>query len=274
MSGPIERVVVTLDAASENQTAIDTAVRVAARTGMPLHGLFVEDQDLFRLADLPFARQVTIGRGAEPLSAENIALQLRVEAERARHELASAAKRRQVECTFEIARGTTELRIAGASERELMITGGSSRPIAGHFRVEHRWWSSVESPAGPFLLARSLWTAPGSVVILLRDRDAASARLFDTAAQIAAATDSTLAVLCAPQLAGTAGVEQWIAERAATHPVRVQVEVAPPEPAALRERLDQLDCRLVALDAGVVEGGGGGLRSLVERFSCDMLVVP
>ena len=39
MSGPIERVVVTLDAASENRTAIDTAVRLAARTGMPLHGV-------------------------------------------------------------------------------------------------------------------------------------------------------------------------------------------------------------------------------------------
>ena len=142
-----------------------------------------------------------------------------------------------------------------------MITGGSSRPIAGHFRVEHRWRSSVESPAGPFLLARSLWTAPGSVVILLRDRDAASARLFETAAQIAAVTDSTLAVLCAPRWRG--GRDGAMdTERAATHPVRVQVEVAPMEPAALSERLDQLDCRVIALDAGLVEGGGGGLRTL------------
>ena len=68
MSGPIERVVVTLDAASEYRTAIDTAVRLAARTGAPLHGLFVEDPDLLYLAALPFARQVTIGRGAEKLT--------------------------------------------------------------------------------------------------------------------------------------------------------------------------------------------------------------
>ena len=274
MSGPIERVVVTLDAASENRTAIDTAVRVAARTGMPLHGLFVEDQDLLRLADLPFARQVTIGRGAEPLSART----LRFSCGRRRSGRGRSWSARQSgtgsTCTFEIVRGTSELRVAGASERDLVITGGLTRPIAGHFRVEHRWRSSVESAAGPFLLARSLWTAPGSVVILLRDRDAASARLFDTAAQIAAATDSMLAVLCAPALAGATGVEQWIAERAATHPVRVQVEVAPAEPATLRERLDQLGCRLIALDAGLLEGSGGGLRSLVERFSCDMLVVP
>ena len=82
MSGPIERLVVTLDAASESRTAIDTAVRLAARTGAPLHGLFVEDDDLLSLAGLPFACQVTIGRGAEKLSSETIALQLRAAAER------------------------------------------------------------------------------------------------------------------------------------------------------------------------------------------------
>ena len=180
-----------------------------------------------RLAGLPFARQVTIGRGAEPLSRETIALQLRAAAERTRQELVGAAKRHRVECTFEIVRGTNELRVAGASERDLVVAGGLTRPIAGHFRVEHRWRSSLEATAGPFLLARSLWTAPGSVVILLRDRDAASARLFETAAQIAAVKDSMLVVLCAPALAGAAGMEQWITERAATHPVRVQVEAAP-----------------------------------------------
>jgi hypothetical protein len=119
-----------------------------------------------------------------------------------------------------------------------------------------------------------MWTEPGSVVILLRARDAAAARLFDTAAQIAAATDSMLAVLCAPALAGAAEMEQWIAERAATHPVRVQVEAVPAEPVALSERLGQLDCRVVALEAGLAEGSGARLRRLIERFSCDMLVVP
>ncbi len=274
MSGPIERLVVTLDAASENRTAIDTAVRLAARTGAPVHGIFVEDQDLLRLAGLPFACQVTIGGGAEKLSSETVALQLRAAAERARHELLSAAKRRRVACTFEILRGTNERRVAGTSERDLVIAGAGTRPIAGHFRVEHRRWWSFEGAAGPFLVARGLWTAPGSVVTLLRGRDAAAARVFDMAAQIAAATDSMLAVLCAPALADAAGVEHWIAERAAMHRVRVRVEAAPAEPAALRERLGQLDCRVIALDSGLLEGGDGGLGELVERFSCDMLVVP
>ncbi len=203
MSGPIERVVVPLDAASENRTAIETAARLAARARAPLHGVFIEDEELLRLAGLPFARQVTIGRGAEPFTSESIELQLRAAAERARQELVAAAKRHRVECTFEIVRGAiaswrwpalrnaTWWSPAGWADRSPGISGSS------------RWWSSIETAPGPFLLARSAWTAPGSVVILLRDRDAASARLFETAAQIAAARDSMLAVLCAPTLAGS-----------------------------------------------------------------------
>ena len=274
MSGPIERLVVTLDAASENRTAIDTAVRLAERTGVPLHGLFVEDQDLLRLAGLPFARQVTIGGGAEPLSHDTVALQLRAAAERTRQELVGAAQRHRVTCTFEIVQGENERRVTSASESDLVIAGGLARPIAGHFRVEHRRWWSLEAAAGPFLLTRGVWTTPGSVVTLLRDRGAASARLFDMAAQIAAATDSMLTVLYAPALAGAVGMEHWIAERAATNRVRVRIEAAPAELAALRERLGQLDCRMIALEPGLFEGGNGGLGGLIERFSCDMLVVP
>ncbi|MGE0258627.1 MAG: hypothetical protein AB7T18_07720 [Alphaproteobacteria bacterium] len=278
MSGPIERLVVTLDAASESRTAIDTAVRLAARTGAALHALFVEDEDLLSLAGLPFARQVTIGGGAERLTSETVALQLRAAAERTRRELIGAARHHQVAWTFEIVRGADERRVAGASERDLMIAGGLDRPIAGPFRVAHRRWRRLETSAGPFLLARgrcmAAATAPGSVVTLLRGHDAGAARVFDMAAQIASATDSVLAVLCAPALANETGVEHWIAHRAAAHRVPVRVEAAPAEPATLHERLLQLDCRVVALDAGVLENNTSALAELVERFACDMLIVP
>src|SRR6266851_9513513 len=68
----IERVVIQLDAASETRDAIDTAARLGARAQAPLHGIFVEDEDLLRLASLPFARQFTLGAAAEPLTTEHI----------------------------------------------------------------------------------------------------------------------------------------------------------------------------------------------------------
>src|SRR6516165_6316383 len=54
MTQPIKRLVVSLDAVSETGLAIDTAARLAARWHVPLHGVFIEDEEL-------------IGRGANSL---------------------------------------------------------------------------------------------------------------------------------------------------------------------------------------------------------------
>jgi nucleotide-binding universal stress UspA family protein len=272
MSGPIERVVVPLDAASEHRTAIETAVRLAARAKTPLHGIFVEDEDLLQLASLPFARQFTLGAGAERLTTEQITLHLHVAAERARKELFAAAARHGVTASFEIVRGASESALTGASRHDLVVAGALTRPIAGHFRVECRWWSSIEAMSGPFLLARHAWRAHGAVVMLLRDLSAVSARLLEAAAQIAETADRMLTVICPPALAG-AGFETWVAGRLAGHPVRLQVEIAPPEPAALHQRISELDCRCLAVATGGAEGNGDRLRKLVERFGCDILLV-
>jgi nucleotide-binding universal stress UspA family protein len=302
MAGPIERVVVPLDAASESRTAIETAARLAAHAKAPLHGVFVEDEDLLHVASLPFARQFTLGAHPEKLTTEHLELHLRVAAERARKEFFAAAKRHGVTGSFEIVRGASESALTGASEHDLVVACALTRPIAGHFRLECRWWSSLEAMPGPFLLARHVWSASGSVVMLLRDRSDASARLLEAAAQIAHNADSRsaagggadrrgrdrrgrdrrgtdrrgaanlLTVICLPAIAGK-GFEKWIADRLAGHPVRLQIEIAPAEPAALHQRIGELDCRLLAIEAGSTEGRGDRLREFVERCGCDILMV-
>ena len=272
MTGPVEGIVVTLDAASESRIAIDTAVQLAARTGAPLHGIFVEDQELLELAALPFARQVTFGTGAEAFTIENVELHLRAQAERARRELFTAARRHGVTCTFEVKRGTVGA-AASASEHRLVIAGASSRPVAGYFRVEHRWWSSVGAATGPLLISRALWTRPGAVAVLMQDSTAASARLLDAAARIAAAGDRTLLIICPPEVAGTEGFEKWIDDRVAGYGVRAQIEATPLEPAAIEERLGHLECRVLAVRADLAGAGGEEFRRLAERIACDMLIV-
>ena len=263
----IERVVVSLDAASENLIAIETAARLAAQAGAKLHGIFVEDEELLHLASLPFSRQFTLGAATEALTTEHVELHLRIAAERARGELLAAAERHSVTGSFEILRGRPESALVGAAEGDLVVAGALTRPIARHFRVECRWWSSLEAPPGQFLLARHAWSAGGAVVMLLDDRSAASSRLLAAAAQIARSADSVLTVICPPETAGT-GFETWIADRLADRPVRLQIEAAPAAPAALRQRIDELDCRLLAIEAG-----GVALRDLVGRYACDILIV-
>jgi len=260
----IERVVVPLDAASDSRVAIETAARLAARAKAPLIGIFVEDEDLLHLASLPFARQSTLGADAEPLTTEHVELHLRVAAEQSRRALFAAAQRHGVTGSFEIVRGASASALTAASERDLVVAGALTRPIAGHFRVECRWWSSLDAMPGPFLLAQHAWGARGSVAMLLRERSPASARLLDAAAQIAEAADALLIVIRPP---GTEQFDAWVADRLADRPIRFQVETGPADLAALRHRLDELDCRLLAIEAG-----GDQLRDLVERYARDILI--
>lgn len=273
ITGTIERVVLPLDAASESRAAIDTAVRLAARARAPLHAIFVEDENLLSLAGLPFARQFTLGAGAETLTTGQLERHLRAAAGRVRQELFAVARRHGVECTFEVVRGDSSSALAAASEHDLVVAGGQSRPIGRHFRLECRWWAALDAAPGPFLLVHHAGSPTGAVVILLRDRSIASRRLIAAAAQVAAATDRTLTVICPPAVADRDGFEQWLGEQLAGTAVRLQVEVAPAEAAQLRARIAELGCRTLAVEAGGAEGGGERLREFVEHFACDILIV-
>ncbi|HJU18729.1 MAG TPA: Lon-insertion domain-containing protein [Stellaceae bacterium] len=268
----IERVVVPFDAASDTHNAIAAAVRLAAHAKARLHGVFIEDEDLLHLADLPFARHVTWAAGSAPLSDQEIARQLRGAAARVRQELEAAARRNRVEWSFEVLRLAADAPLAAATERDLVVAGALTRPIGRHFRTEWRWWSSVEQVPGSLLLAQSDWNAGGSVVAVLRDRGPGSARLVEMAARLAEAAAGTLTVICPPQLAGEPGFAAWIAEQAGSYSVPLQIEGAPAAPAELDRRLAEFHCRMLVVSAGA-EGRSARLRELFTRFACDILVV-
>jgi hypothetical protein len=272
MSPAIERVVVQLDSVSENRAAIDTGARLAARAKAPLHGVFVEDEDLLHLAALPFARQVTLGAGVEPITPANAELHLRAAAEAARRELAAAAKRHRVKSSFEIVRGGSAAALSCASASDLVVAGGLTRPVGGHFRTAARWWSAVEIAPAPTLLVRHDWAASGAVVLLLRETSASAARLVAAAGQIAQAADSALVVISPPAVAGAEGFHKWLTDQLGGLAVHLTIEVAPAEPAALNRRIGELDCRLLAVETGFAEGGAGWLRQFIEDFACDILI--
>lgn len=272
MSDPLARVVVTLDAASDPRAALDTAARLAAHARVPLHGIFVEDEDLLQLARLPFIRHVTAGADSEPLSVEAVARQLRAAAERARRELAAAAARHGVAWSFETAPRAADRILIAAGEGDLVVAGALSRPIGGYFRVAWRWLSAIESTPGPLLLARSGWQASGAVLAVVRDRGPGAARLLALAARLAAATGGALTVLGPPELAGAAGFAAWLAERVAPYAVPLRVAAAPDEPAELDRQIAELHCRVLAVEAGAGEQADR-LRALFARISCDILIV-
>ena len=56
------RVLVALDSSAASSAALEVAAGVAASQACELSGLFVEDEDLLRLAELPFAREIQLAR--------------------------------------------------------------------------------------------------------------------------------------------------------------------------------------------------------------------
>jgi len=270
VTGVVGRVVVALDAASENRAAIGAAARLAARWKAHLHGVFVEDDDLIRLAHLPFARQVTLGFGVERLTLQRAERQMRVFAERARQELAASAKRHGIDWSFEIVRdGGGEM---SALPDDFLVACTATRSVNGHFRVECRWWSG--SGAGPSarLLAHREGDRNGAVAVLIQSREASAERLLAAAIRLAEAHDAPLAVICPPSLAQQPDFKAWLDEHLAGHPVEVDLELLR-ERALLYRHITELHCRIVAIEAGADEAQPDRLRELVAAVACDVLVV-
>ena len=227
---------------------------------------------MIALASLPFARQVTLGAGPEPLTKGDIEDHFRATAERARRELAAAAQQHDVKWSFEVKRGPlTADTLAG--EHDLVVAGATTRPIGAHFRLSSRGWSWMEAAARPFLLAKRAWGTGGSVLTLLRGRGAQSAQTLEIAAQIAGIHSRTLTVAGAFDLAAQDDFAEWVSSLLEGHSLNLQTEPEALEPAALRQRILELDCRLLVLEAGKQDGSTEDLRELVEHLTCDVLIV-
>jgi hypothetical protein len=273
VTGPIERVVVPLDAASENRTAIDTAARLARRWHARLHGVFVEDEDLLRLAALPFARQVSLGGGVETLTASEARAQLHAFAEAARRELAAVADRYGVAWSFEIRAHIRELEELCAASSDFLVAGTATRPVGTHFQIECRWWQTVEAVGVSCLIARRSWGDGGAVVAIIDDRHDAARRVLDAAAACAAAGSGIVTVVCPAALAREAGFAAWLAESLAPYGARAQVEVAPDDVEGLVQRCAELDCRVLVVELAAVQQRIGRVRELVDRTAGDVLVI-
>ncbi len=273
MSAVIERVLVALDATAENRIAIDTAVQLAAHAKKPLHAVFVEDVELLSLVALSVARQFVPGAGGARLTLEEVELQLRAAADRAREDLFEAARGHALECSFEVVRSASETALVIASDRDLVVAGALARPVAGRFRIDSRWLAALQLAPAPVLLARERRDPSRGVAALLRERSPGSGRLLQSAARIAEFGSRPLTVICPPALAAAGDFARWVDEQIKPSIVRPRIEAAPGERAALYARIAELDCGLLAIGTGAAEGGSERLRELTDRLSCDVLFV-
>jgi nucleotide-binding universal stress UspA family protein len=121
----ITRILVAVDASPPSLAALEAAAELAASLRAELLGLYIEDINLLRAADSPFAREVGLFSGSiRELDSQRLQRQLRSQANRVRRRLSQLAERAQIRWSFRVTRGVidTEL-LSAASDVDLVILG-------------------------------------------------------------------------------------------------------------------------------------------------------
>ena len=112
------RIVIGLDTSLAARETLTLAARLAQAIHAPLRGIFITDENLLRLAELPFACEVAMSGAIRSLNPSLMSRSLKVQAEAARAQLARIAVEAHVEWSFEQERGRLFSRLAEAASAD------------------------------------------------------------------------------------------------------------------------------------------------------------
>jgi nucleotide-binding universal stress UspA family protein len=209
----IRRILVALDASAQSLAAVDAAVELAARLEAELLGLFVEDVELLRLAESPYACEILYASAKEaPLSRATMESRLRAQCEQARKALGAAAERLQVPWSFRSVRGkvTPEI-LAAAAEADLLALGKIGWSFGPLVRMGSTALEAAAS-AMPVLLVSEQGLPHEARLVVYYDGSAASKRSLLAASQLASPDTHAITVLLAPhELGRTAAMRDEVA---------------------------------------------------------------
>jgi nucleotide-binding universal stress UspA family protein len=272
----IRRILVALYASAHSLAALETAVRLAANLRAELTGLFVEDVNLLRLADLPFAREVrTLSATTHQLNSQRVAADMRTQAARAQRALLRAAEESQLPTSFRIVRGhvPSEL-LAAAGEADLLLLGRTSRPVTQRSRLGSTARIVVTRAPRSVLLTQRGGLTGNQPIMVTYDGSELGRRALQTAVSLAR-PDRELVVLL---LADTreraqelqAEVNGWLKEKEISMSYRWQSRT---DAAGLAWTAQAMPCSLLVVGSERVQLPEEQLYWLLDTVNCALMVV-
>jgi hypothetical protein len=266
----VRRVIVACDAACDVRLAIEEAAAVAARWHAALHGIFFEDENLFRLAELPFGRQISLSALGEAETLSPAALERLSSAlgSAMRHRLAETSTRLGLAWSFGRIRNLPALSALAGVEGDLLIVEGAARPFSGTWRPPSAWDQLVEQPERPILLRRRLRTDTGIVLVLL-----AKATDWEKTLGVAfvmATAEEKIAIIALENAQLDIDAVRDLATRLAG-PRRLQLESVSSESAALLRSIKRVNPALIVADSRGIDGLT--IKNLLAETRADVLLM-
>lgn len=181
----IHHILIALDASTNSHAALEAAVNLAELLKSEVLGLFVEDTNLLRLADLPFVREVRFAeRTMQRVEQEALVRGLRARAALLRHELEEMATERKLTSSFRVIRGSVNRELlAAALETDLVVLGRLGHTVARGVPLGSTARAIVSRAASAVLLVKA--GVESGPVIALYDGSEEGRRALLLAAELA-----------------------------------------------------------------------------------------
>ncbi len=273
-SQSISEILVALDASPHSTAAMDAAVELAGRLGAEVVGVFVEDINLLRLAELRITVEVGSATGrVRRVDHQRVSYGMRSHAERARQALQRSAERWQVPWDFRVLRGVIDRQLLSASTTaDLVIlgrVGWSDKQVLG---------STAEAvlsaaPERVLLLGSHHRLHPSLLAVF--DGSEMSDRALATALLLArrAARYLTIGVAASDQIEARR-LQTVAAERAQAVNVQARYRwLIGMDSRELARLIRRSEPSVLVLPAQSPLLAGKRLRDAIEEFDCPVLVV-
>jgi len=268
----IRRVLIACDAACDIQEAVEGAAALADRSNAALHGVFLEDENLYRLAGLPFGRQVKLPFvAAQALDHDEIEKLSSAMGAAMRRSLAEAARQRGLGWSFDVVRGFPGAAALAEFEADILIIQEATRLFSGSWRPRSSWSELSEGYSRTMLIRRTM-RSPARTAVILLDKQENRERILLAGHAVANPQHEVVVLLRDGTDSAIAAVSQAFEPLALASGRKIRWEVASAGmPNVLRE-IVQLEPALVVTGAGE-KANDQVVRDLIAATRCDVLVV-
>lgn len=270
----VRRILVALDASVYSDGVLSVAVSLAAQLHSELHGLFIEDVNVLRLAELPFAREIRYGETqSRAVERDELERSLRARATILRHALETLAAEHQIRSTFRVVRGAVDSElITAALETDLLALGRLGHSIARRVRLGSAARAAVARAASAVLLVKP--GVEGGPILVLYDGSPASVRALRIAAGVAGEPGELRVMVWGPDEEAAYGRRQFAAGLLEAETIRVQFQhLATGEPGRLLDWVNRQHGSLLVLSSGEDTLPEGTIDVLLDDAEQHILLI-